>query len=532
VEKKNDQSVKYMALVIIVAFVLWGFVSPESLSVFFNEALAYITHYFGWLYMLSTSLFLIFALFLAFGPYGKIKLGKEHDKPEYGLWTWLAMLFSGGMGIGLIFWGVAEPVYHYLSPPDLAGEIEAQSADSALIAMVYSFFHWGFHPWGIFTIVGLALAYAKFRKGEKGLISVIFRPLFGNKVDGPLGKSIDILAIIATVFGVATSLGLGTLQINGGISRLFGVPNHITVQLLIIAVISFIFISSSALGIDRGMRHVSNINLSLSGLLMLFILIVGPTVFILDTLTTSIGSYLNHIVLISFNLGPFIQSEWIGQWTLFYWAWWIAWAPFVGSFIARISKGRTIREFVAGVLIVPTLLGILWFSIFGGTALNFEIFAGLNIAQAVERDITTALFILLEHLPLGFLWSIIATILIVTYFVTSADAATHALGMLTSNGNLHPKVSTRVIWGLLQSGIAAVLLLSGGLSGLQTASIVAALPFCIVMLLMVISIYKALSHELKLKENEGTQRDSVNQSSPIIGSLGSGRHQETIDTNE
>jgi glycine betaine transporter len=281
------------------------------------------------------------------------------------------------------------------------------------------------------------------------------------------------------------------------------------------------------------MRYVSNINLSLSGLLMLFILVFGPTVFILDTFTTSIGSYLNQITSISFNLGPFIQSEWIGQWTLFYWAWWIAWAPFVGTFIARISKGRTIREFVAGVLLAPTFLGILWFSIFGGTALNFEMFAGLNIAQAVESDITSALFILLEHLPMGLLLSIIATILIITYFVTSADAATHVLGMLTSNGSLHPKVSTRVIWGLLQSGIAAVLLLSGGLSGVQTASIVAALPFCIVMLLMVISIYKALTDEFKSKEHEVTQSDSVNEPPKMMSSSASEeQYQETAETSE
>ena len=527
--KKNDHSVKYTALGIIVAFVLWGFISPESLSVFFNKALAYITQHFGWFYMLSTTCFLIFALFLAFGPFGKIKLGKEHDKPEYGFWSWLAMLFSCGMGIGLIFWGVAEPVYHYLFPPDIVGQVEPQSADSARIALVYSFFHWGFHPWGIYSIVGLALAYAKFRKGEEGLISVTFRPIFGDKVDGPLGKSIDILAIIATAFGIATSLGLGTLQINGGLSHLFGVPNHITVQLLIIAVLSIIFIASSALGIDRGMRYVSNINLSLSGVLLLFILIVGPTVFILDTFTTSIGSYLSQIVPLSFNLGPFIQSDWISQWTLFYWAWWIAWAPFVGTFIARISKGRTIREFVVGVLFAPTLLGILWFSTFGGTALNFEMFAGFNIAQAVERDITTALFILLENLPLGYLLSILATILIITYFVTSADAATHVLGMLTSNGNLHPKVSTRIIWGLLQSGIAAVLLLSGGLNGVQTASIVAALPFCIVMVLMVISIYKALSYDLQQIENKKIERDSIRQSRSFISALGSDRRHETIN---
>jgi len=447
---------------------------------------------------MSAFIFLVFSIYLGFGPYGRIKLGKDDDEPEYSFYTWLAMLFSAGMGIGLVLWGVAEPIYHYLTPP-LAG-VEGGTAEAARQSLRYSFFHWGLHPWAIYTVIALAIAYSQFRKGESGLISLTFRPLLGNRVEGPIGKGIDSLASIATAFGVATSLGFGTLQISGGLNHILGTPNNLTVQLILIGVITILYLISATAGLNKGIRYLSNLNLGLAGGLLIFVFFAGPTTFIIDALTTTIGGYIGNIIPMSFRLTPFSQGTWVGSWTIFYWAWWIAWAPFVGTFIARVSRGRTIKEFVLGVLFVPSLLSAIWFSAFGGSAIFYEMFENKGIADAVNADVTTALFITLEQFPIGGLLSVLATLLIITFFVTSADSATFVLGMLTSKGDLNPSTSTKLIWGLLQSSIAAVLLISGGLQGLQTASIVAALPFTIIMLLMVVSLNKALRGELLEKQ--------------------------------
>lgn len=494
-KEKTLGSVFYISVVIISLFVLWGFIAPNNLAETASAALAFTTGSFGWFYLFAAFTFLVFAFYLAFGPYGKIKLGSDDDEPEFSYFTWFAMLFSAGMGIGLVFWGVAEPITHYIDPPlDLA---EGQTPEAASYALRYSFFHWGLHPWAIYTIIGLALAYAQFRKGESGLISSTFRPLLGNRVEGPIGKGIDTLSAIATAFGVATSLGLGTLQINGGLAHVLGVPNSIGVQMLIILIVTVLYMLSATTGLNKGIRYLSNLNLGLAVGLLLFVIIVGPTSFIFDAFTTTIGAYLGNIVQMSFRLTPFTQGTWVGAWTLFYWAWWIAWAPFVGTFIARVSKGRTIKEFVLGVLLVPTLFGAIWYSAFGGSALFFELFENKGIVDAVNADVTTALFITLEQFPLGMVLAGLGTLLIITFFITSADSATFVLGMLTSKGVLNPAVSTKIIWGILQSSIAAVLLWSGGLNGLQTASIVAALPFAVIMVLMVVSLSKSLNEEVR-----------------------------------
>jgi glycine betaine transporter len=497
-------SVFYISVIVVAVFVLWGFLFPEHLAEKAGNALAFTTNTFGWFYLFATFIFLVFALYLAFGPYGRIKLGKDDDDPEYSYFTWLAMLFSAGMGIGLVFWGVAEPMYHFMTPP-LSG-IEGASPDAARVALRYSFFHWGLHPWAIYTVIGLSIAYAQFRKGESGLISSTFRPLIGDRVEGPLGKGIDILASIATAFGVATSLGLGTLQINGGLSHVFGIPNTTMMQMIIILVVTVLYMISATTGLNRGIRYLSNINLSLAAGLLLFVLFTGPTSFIIDALTTTLGGYLGNIIPMSFRMTPFTGGVWVGAWTLFYWAWWIAWAPFVGSFIARVSKGRTVREFVVTVLLVPTLLGALWFAAFGGSAIFFEMFEQRGIAEAVNTDVTSALFVTLEQFPIGWFLGMLATILIITFFVTSADSATFVLGMLTSNGVLNPATSTKLIWGVLQSSIAAALLLSGGLNGLQTASIVAALPFAVIMVFMVFSLNRALKTEIKEEKRKERRR--------------------------
>jgi glycine betaine transporter len=482
----------YISIALVILFVLWGVLSPQHLSETAGQMLGFTTEKFGWFYLLAAFAFLVFALYLAFSKYGKIRLGKDEDRPEYSNVTWFAMLFSAGMGIGLVFWGVAEPMFHYMAPPM---GIEGATPEAARTAMRYAFFHWGLHPWGIYTIIALALAYFKFRKGYKGLISHTFYPLIGERVNGPLGKTIDILAIIATAFGVATSLGLGTLQINGGLNYLFGLPNQITVQLIIIAIITVLYLISATTGLERGIKWLSNANLWLASILLIFTLFLGPTSFIFETFTVTLGGYLQNLIQMSLRLTPFTQGTWVASWTLFYWAWWIAWAPFVGMFIARVSRGRTIREFVLGVLLVPSLFSFIWFSVFGGTALNLDMFQGKGIAKAVQADMTSALFATFQHLPLGTVMAGLATLLIITFFITSADSATFVLGMLSSKGRLDPSIKIKMTWGILQSSIAVVLLLSEGLKALQTASIVTALPFAAIMLAMCVSILKALGQE-------------------------------------
>ncbi|GBF76764.1 hypothetical protein PA598K_05251 [Paenibacillus sp. 598K] len=504
---REKGTVFYLSIFIVVAVVVWGFLFPDHLADAAQEAYAYVTSTFGWFYLTATFLFLLFAIFLIFSPASRIKLGRDHDEPRYPFFTWLAMLFSAGMGIGLVFYGVAEPIYHYIDPPEgLTGETPA----AARAALRYSFFHWGLQPWAIYTVIALAIAYTQFRKGGTGLISATFRPLLGHRVDGLLGKGIDTLAAVATAFGVATSLGLGTLQINGGLDYVFGIPNTTTVNLIIIVIVTALFLLSAISGLDRGIRYLSNLNLSIAGLLALFVLITGPTLFIMDALTTTVGSYLNNLVTMSFLMTPFSQGTFVGDWTIFYWAWWIAWAPFVGSFIARVSKGRTIREFVVGVLLVPTVLSMFWFSVFGGTALHMEIFEGLPIAEAVSSDMTSALFVTLEQLPWGMIISIVAILLITMFFVTSADSATFVLGMLTSQGTENPRTGIKIIWGILMSGIAGALLFTEtGLGGLQTASLVIALPFTIILLLMMYSLYKALKrevHDARRRERKRLQK--------------------------
>lgn len=484
-----------VSFLIILLFVLLGALAPEQLAETADRVLGFSIGSFGWFYLMTTLGLLIFSFYLAFSKHGQVKLGSDDDEPEYSNLSWFAMLFSAGMGIGLVFWGASEPLSHYMAPPEGA---EGGTPQAARLAMRYSFFHWGLHPWGVYTLISLALAYFQFRKGYRGLISMTFIPLLGEKtVKGFLGKAIDVLAVIATAFGVATSLGLGTLQISGGLHHLFGIQNSLTTQAVIISVVTVLFLLSATTGLDRGIKVLSNINLIIAVTLLVFVLLAGPTSFIFDTFTSTLGDYLQNLVVMSLRLTPFTQGTWVGNWTLFYWSWWIAWAPFVGTFIARVSRGRTIKEFVLGVLLVPSAFGFIWFSVFGGTGLNMEIFKHSGLAKSAQEDVTTALFLMLEQLPLGMWIAALATLLIITFFVTSADSATFVLGMLSSKGTLNPSNKVKLTWGILQSLIALMLLISGGLSGLQTASIVAALPFAVIMLGMCVSLLKALNGEDK-----------------------------------
>ncbi|MCO4849632.1 glycine betaine transporter OpuD [Bacillus vallismortis] len=500
---KNISSVFWIVIVITAAAVLWGVVSPDSLQNVSQSAQAFITNSFGWYYLLVVSLFVGFCLFLIFSPIGKIKLGRPDEKPEFGLLSWFAMLFSAGMGIGLVFYGAAEPISHYaISSP--SGETETPQAFRD--ALRYTFFHWGLHAWAIYAVVALCIAYFQFRKGAPGLISSTLSPILGDKVNGPIGKLIDCIAVFATVIGVATSLGIGATQINGGLNYLFGIPNNFVIQLILITVVTILFLASSWSGLGKGMKYLSNSNMIIAGLLMLFVLFAGPTVLIMNSFTDSIGQYIQNIVQMSFRLAPYEleKREWINGWTIFYWAWWISWSPFVGIFIARVSRGRTIREFLIGVLVTPCILAFLWFSIFGVSAMDIQQKGIFDVAKLSSE---TMLFGTLDHYPLTMLTSILSLILIAVFFITSADSATFVLGMQTTYGSLNPANSVKFSWGIIQSAVAAVLLYSGGLSALQNTAILAALPFSIVILLMIIALYKSLAKERKeIRQAEKLQK--------------------------
>ncbi len=489
---KSKHQVYIVSLIITLVFVLFG--------VFFNDLLADLTtgflktttEYFGWFYLVATLSFLVFTICLLFSKYGSLRLGKDTDRPTYSTISWFAMLFSAGMGIGLVFWGVAEPMVHYLSPPFGKGS----TVDATNTAMTYTFFHWGLHPWAIYTVIGLSLAFFQYRKNLPGQISSVFYPLIGNRIYGSIGKTIDVLAIIATVFGIATSLGLGALQITTGVSHLFGVANTINNQIIIICILTALFTGSAFIGINRGMKILSNINILLAIFIMTIIIIVGPTAQIFKVLTNTMGSYFDQLLYMSLRIKSFGDNSWISSWTLFYWAWWIAWAPFVGSFIAKVSKGRTIKEFILGVLIVPTLGTFVWFATFGGSALHFVHTLGNSaLVDAVNKDVTLALFVFLENFPMSLPLSIIALTLIVTFFITSADSGTLVLAIFSSEGNLNPSRLKKVTWGILLALISIVLLFSGSLNTLQSASIAAAFPFTIIMTFMCYSLFKGLKEE-------------------------------------
>ncbi|MFC3040193.1 BCCT family transporter [Virgibacillus xinjiangensis] len=508
---KGVTRVFYISAVVAILFIIWGII-PESvlpngnLDNVTTIIQNYIVNQFGWFYLLAATGFLGFAIYLIFSKYGNIKLGKPNDKPEYSYLTWFAMLFSAGMGIGLVFWGAAEPISHFHSPP----YGDPLTNDAAKTALQYSFFHWGLHPWAIYATLALALAYFKFRKQSAGLVSSILEPLFGEKAKGPLGTLVDFIVVFATIFGVATSLGFGAIQISGGISYLFGIDSTVALQLIIIAIVTVLFMASAMTGLNRGIKYLSNTNLVLAIALMLFFLFAGPTNFIMTLFTNTFGGYIQNLPEMSFRMTPFNDENaaWINGWTIFYWAWWIAWAPFVGTFIARVSRGRTIREFVLGVLLVPTIFGGLWFSVFGGTAIGLEYFQGVDIMSGInEMGEEVALFSVLEHIPMGTFLSVIAILLISTFFITSADSATFVLGMQTTGGSLYPPRTVKFVWGIIQSGAAAVLLWQGGLAALQTASIIAAFPFAIIMILIVFSLVKALREEKAAIDMKKRRRD-------------------------
>ena len=499
-----DKVVFGVAAGLALVFLLYGALDSEGFGETGGSILTWITTNFGWFFVLTSGAFLLFSVFLAATRYGNIKLGADDSVPEFSTFSWVSMMFATGMGIGLMFYGVAEPLTHLNAPP--MGMAEPGSEEAAHLAMEYTFFHWGFHPWSMYAVIGLSIAYFAYRKGGGNLISAAFRPLLGDRVDGPVGQGINILAILATLFGSATSLGLGALQITGGLSNVFGNDGYgTTAAALVIAVLTVCFVISAVSGVDKGIKWLSNANAIAAGLLVFFLFVVGPTVFILSTFTESIGGYLTHLPTMSFRTGVFGGSEWLNGWTIFYWAWWVSWTPFVGMFIARISKGRTIRQFVVFVIAVPSLVSFVWFSILGGAAFDLQLNEGRDMAALVDAGLESTLFDTLRSFPLSSVTVVLAVFLIAIFFVTGADSASIVMGMLSENGAEEPKRGLVVFWGVATGAIAAVLLFADGLSALQTGVIIVGFPFLMVLIGLCVSLWKSLREETF----EATLRDPL-----------------------
>lgn len=481
------------AVFIILLLVVGTISNPELAGKAFSVTLSWITETFGWFYMLSVAIFLVFIVSVAASSWGNIKLGPDHAQPQYSFPEWFAMLFSAGYGVALLYFGVAEPVLHYASPPSGA----AQTVDAAKQAMQIAFFHWGFHIWAIYGIVGLVLAYFAFRHGLPLSIRSALYPLIGDKIHGPIGHTVDIFAILGTLFGIATTLGLSVTQINAGLHYLWSdIPVNTTVQIIAIALITSAATVSVIAGMDKGVKRLSILNMMIAITLMTFVFLVGSSIHILESFLQNTGSYLSGIVERTFNLQAYSRSDWIGNWTLFIFGWTIAWAPFVGMFIAKISRGRTIRQFVVGVMLVPTIFTFLWFSVFGDTALNLIMNEGFDsLIVDVQANHAVALFQLFEALPWSFFISLLTVILIITFFVTSSDSGSLVIDSLASGGNIDTPIWQRIFWAVLEGTVAAVLLIAGGLSALQTMTIASALPFAIIMLLATFGLWRALRIE-------------------------------------
>ncbi|MFF2777699.1 BCCT family transporter [Streptomyces sp. NPDC058052] len=489
-----DAKVIGIGVAAVVAVVGWAALGKDSFDSASSTALSWVLANFAWLFVIAADTFLVLCVVLALSRFGRIRLGADDSEPEFTNLAWIAMMFSAGMGIGLMFYGVGEPLQHFLDPPPGGGP--AGTGAAARTAMEYSFFHWTLTPWAIYGIAGLALAYAGFRKGRGNQLSSAFVPLLGaRRAASWQGRAIDLLAVFATVFGTATSLGLGTLQVAEGLDLTLGVDASTTTQLIIIAALSAAFVLSAFSGLHKGVKWLSTLNIVLAGCLALFVFLLGPTVYVLDTIPASVGGYLHELLPMASRTGAFTDRDWLGAWTIFYWAWWLSWAPFVGTFIARISRGRTIREFLVGVLLVPSGATVVWFCVMGGTAIRLESTGEADLATAVRDGAEASLFAMLDALPLGTVSSVVAMLLVMTYFVTSADSASLVMGSLTSRGSLHPPTWLVVTWGVLMAAVAAVLLVAGGLDSLQTATILVALPFVVVMLVLCWALVKELRED-------------------------------------
>ena len=484
---------------LIVGFIFFGSLFGELAGEVFNQLQSFITHRFRWLFIILMNVTVVFSLYIALSRYGDIRLGHQTEHPEYSLLSWFGMLFSAGIGIGLLYWGTAEPLYHFMSPP--MGQ--AETVEAAKQAMSISFLHWGIHAWALYCVVALSLAYFHYRRGLPLSIRSVLYPLIGQKIYGKWGHVVDTLAVFGTMFGVVTSLGLGAMQINAGFSNVFGIPNNVPVQLCLIAIITAMATLSVMMGLDKGIKRLSDINIVLTVLLLGFMLFFGPTQFIIDSFIENIGNYVSQLIPLGFWSEAYSNTDWQANWTIFYWAWWVSWSPFVGIFVARISRGRTIREFIFGVLFIPMLLLFFWFTTFGGSAVHMELMGNYGLIEAVKADYGSAIFKLIEYYPLTKPLTLVIVVMIMLWFVTSSDSASLVIDMLTAGGDTNPPKIQRLFWALSQGVIAAVLLVAGGLSALQAVAIIAGFPFAIVVFVMMYCLWRGLTRDrLTLYRNQ------------------------------
>ncbi|HKL13275.1 MAG TPA: BCCT family transporter [Halanaerobiales bacterium] len=499
----SENKTFWIAFILTILFVFWGVFGIESLRVAADVSFNFITQQLGWSFMLGGTIFVLVAMYIMLSKIGDIKLGEPDEEPKYTRFEWFSMLFSAGMGIGLVFWSVSEPIWHYIWPATgAAANATAETQQAAINAMRLSFFHWGIHPWSIYIIVGGSLAYFSYHKGLPMLLSSTLEPIIGeDNLDTGWGRLINIIGVYATLFGLATSLGLGAMSIVAGLAQLNWIASASTgAQIVVVIVVTAAAVVSTITGIDKGIRYLSKVNVWIMSILMIFVVLIGPTLFILRLFTNSMGQYLQHIVEMSFMSDAIMDNAWLPAWTIFYWAWWIAWAPFVGTFIARVSKGRTIREFVIGSLFVPVLVSLIWFAVFGGTGLHVALGeGGQGLIEAVQESEAAGFYAALATLPLSKFLIFLGTLSVTLFFITSSDSATYVNGMLTSGGNPNPPRPLRVFWGISEGAIAAILIFTGGLSALQTASVVSGFPFMVIMFFMIYCLLKDLHLERKKK---------------------------------
>ena len=494
-----NRPVLIASALLIVGFIIFGSLFGELAGEVFNQLQSFITHRFRWLFIILMNVAVVFSLYIALSRYGDIRLGHQTEHPEYSLLSWFGMLFSAGIGIGLLYWGTAEPLYHFMSPP--MGQ--AETVEAAKQAMSISFLHWGIHAWALYCVVALSLAYFHYRRGLPLSIRSVLYPLIGQKIYGKWGHVVDTLAVFGTMFGVVTSLGLGAMQINAGFSNVFGIPNNVPVQLCLIAIITAMATLSVMMGLDKGIKRLSDINIVLTVLLLGFMLFFGPTQFIIDSFIENIGNYVSQLIPLGFWSEAYSNTDWQANWTIFYWAWWVSWSPFVGIFVARISRGRTIREFIFGVLFIPMLLLFFWFTTFGGSAVHMELMGNYGLIEAVKADYGSAIFKLIEYYPLTKPLTLVIVVMIMLWFVTSSDSASLVIDMLTAGGDTNPPKIQRLFWALSQGVIAAVLLVAGGLSALQAVAIIAGFPFAIVVFVMMYCLWRGLTRDrLTLYRNQ------------------------------
>lgn len=496
----KDNIVFIVSMAISSLLVIWGVIDGSGFSEIANKIYLFLENNFSWFYLIVTFFLVVFCIYLGFGKFGNIKLGPEDSKPEFKTTTWFAMLFCAGMGVGLVFWSISEPLAHYINPIE---GITPLSKEAMNFSIKSCFMHWGVHPWSLYAVVGLGLAYFQYKKNKPALISSLLEPIIGeSRVNGFIGKMVDIFSTVLTVIGVSTSLGMACMQICEGLNYLFGIEINVKVWIILIVIVACIYIMSSVSGLNKGMTYLSNINIFLAICLLIIAFCIGPIQTTLKTIVNGVGLYISNFVSDSLKLDPYGENIWIYTWRVFYWAWWITWSPFVGVFIARISKGRTIREFVAGVILVPSIACMIWFGVFGSLALNVVNLFSIDALTSMAVNPETALYIIFNKYSIGTLLSIISIIVLLIFFITSADSAIFVIGMMSSKGDLNPKNYRKILWGIILALFAIILLITGGLDSVKTISVAASFPFLFILIAICISIQKVLSSQIKIKDKD------------------------------